>query len=225
LKHILGDKAVFHYWEAVPTEPEKGLLRATLEKWPEDSAKPATLDELPHERLIPALYRLTGRLLAEVDQVKLKFENAFLAWQKNDKRSHYLLKAKELRLVERFETQIPWGKDEQEKKNYLQRSKRRRRFVRVAAVAAGLALIGSSWVAELQLQRFENRRFLREILFQRPSPSSELLPSIFTTDREFRFALAGKQWLRVPNWDREVRTSETAKHGYVYGDHFAFGVE
>ncbi len=34
---------------------------------------------LPHERLIPALYRLTGKLLAEVDQAKLKFQNAFQA--------------------------------------------------------------------------------------------------------------------------------------------------
>ena len=40
---------------------------------------------LPHERLIPALYRLTGKLLAEVDQAKLKFQNAFQAWQVNDK--------------------------------------------------------------------------------------------------------------------------------------------
>ena len=33
----------------------------------------------PHERLIPALRRLTGRLLAEVAQARLKFEEAFLA--------------------------------------------------------------------------------------------------------------------------------------------------
>jgi hypothetical protein len=71
---------------------------------------------LPHERLIPALYRLTGKPLAEVDQAKLKFQNAFQAWKTNDKHSHYLLKAKELRLVERYETQIPWGKDEQERR-------------------------------------------------------------------------------------------------------------
>jgi hypothetical protein len=46
LKHILGDMAVFHYWEAVPTEPDKGLLRAVQERWPEGAAKPATLAEL-----------------------------------------------------------------------------------------------------------------------------------------------------------------------------------
>jgi hypothetical protein len=41
---------------------------------------------LPHERLIPALYRLTGKLLAEVDQARVKFQNAFQAWKTNDKR-------------------------------------------------------------------------------------------------------------------------------------------
>ena len=43
LKHILGDGAIFHYWEAMPTEPDKGLLRAIQERWPEGAAKPATL--------------------------------------------------------------------------------------------------------------------------------------------------------------------------------------
>src|SRR5215212_12236965 len=31
LKHILGDRVTFHYWEAVPTEPDKGLLHALQE--------------------------------------------------------------------------------------------------------------------------------------------------------------------------------------------------
>jgi Leucine-rich repeat (LRR) protein len=117
---------------------------------------------LPHERLIPALYRLTGKLLAEVDQAKLKFQNAYQAWQTNDKRRRYLLKAKELRLVERYEIQIPWGSDEQEKKNFLFSSKRHRRIVRAASVAAGLALIALGWVSLLQYQRFEHKRYLRE---------------------------------------------------------------
>src|SRR6185369_16225413 len=117
---------------------------------------------LPHERLIPALYRLTGKLLAEVDQAKLKFQNAFQAWQTNDKRSRYLLKGKELRLVQRYETQIPWGHDEQEKKSFLFKSKRRRQVVRTATVAAVLVLIGAGWASILQYQRFENRRYLTE---------------------------------------------------------------
>lgn len=117
---------------------------------------------LPHERLIPALYRLTGKLLAEVDQAKLKFQNAFQAWHSNDKRSRYLLKGKELRLVQHYETQIPWGQDEQEKKSFLFRSKRRRQFVWAAAGVVVLILIGVGLFSILQYQRFESRRYLTE---------------------------------------------------------------
>src|SRR5262249_45971956 len=88
--------------------------------------------------------------------------NAFQAWQINDKRSRYLLKGKELRLVQHYETQIPWGKDEQEKKSFLFKSKRRRQFVRAATVAAVMVLIGASWFSLLQYQRFEHRRYLTE---------------------------------------------------------------
>jgi len=115
---------------------------------------------LPHERLIPALYRLTGKLLAEVDQAKLKFQNAFQAWKTNDKRRHYLLKAKELRLVERYETQIPWGNDEQEKKNFLRISQRRRMFIKGAAVATIIAVTVISWASYLQYQRSNGESYL-----------------------------------------------------------------
>src|SRR5215813_12101794 len=46
LKHILGARAIFHYWEALPAEPDKGLLRAVQETWPQGATKPATLAEL-----------------------------------------------------------------------------------------------------------------------------------------------------------------------------------
>ncbi|MBS1787982.1 MAG: hypothetical protein JST85_09685 [Acidobacteria bacterium] len=117
---------------------------------------------LPHERLILALYRLTGKVLAEVDQAKLKFQNAFQAWKTNDKRRYYLLKAKELRLVERYETQIPWGNDEQEKKTFLRASQRRRMIIKGVAVTALIALIGITLAGYFQYQRTEGRRYLRE---------------------------------------------------------------
>ncbi|MEK7833935.1 MAG: hypothetical protein AAB401_22800, partial [Acidobacteriota bacterium] len=108
---------------------------------------------LPHERLIPALYRLTGKLLAEVDQAKLKFQNAFQAWKTNDKRSHYLLKAKELKLVERFETQISWGSDEQEKKGFLLKSKWHRKKYQISLAASLILLLFVAWFANIQYQR------------------------------------------------------------------------
>ena len=117
---------------------------------------------LPHERLIPALHRLTGKLLAEVDQAKLKFEKAFLAWQTNDKRAHYVLKGKDLKQIERFQSQIPWGNGAAEKKTFLQQSQRRRTIGRMLATAAVLALFGAGWGANLVYQQVEAKRYLRE---------------------------------------------------------------
>lgn len=118
---------------------------------------------LPHERLVPALYRLTGKLLAEVDQAKLKFQNAFQAWKTNDKRRHYLLKAKELKLVERYESQIPWGNDEQEKKGFLRRSKHRSVAFQVGVMTMVLCLSGALWWGWQRKLRSEGQSYLAGI--------------------------------------------------------------
>lgn len=47
LTHILAEKGVkHHYWEATPTEPDKWLLHAIRETWPDGATRPSTLDEL-----------------------------------------------------------------------------------------------------------------------------------------------------------------------------------
>ncbi len=117
---------------------------------------------LPHERLIPALHRLTGKLLGEIEQARLRFENAFLAWEKNDKRAHYLLKGKDLKLIERNASQMLWGSAEQEKQTYLRQSLRRRSFVRMGAMAAAIALMAVGWGGAQWYQRYEGRRYLSE---------------------------------------------------------------
>jgi hypothetical protein len=55
LTHIVRDNAAVHYWEAVPAEPEKGLLRAVREEWTEGAAKPETLARktIPCDRARP----------------------------------------------------------------------------------------------------------------------------------------------------------------------------
>src|SRR5262249_50522128 len=100
---------------------------------------------LPHERLIPATLRLTGKLLAEVEQAKLKFGNAFSAWKNNERRSRFLLKAGELRLIELYENQIPWGTDEQEKRNFLNLSRRQHTLNRIGMGLAIVALTVGAW--------------------------------------------------------------------------------
>jgi hypothetical protein len=92
----------------------------------------------------------------------LKFQNAFQAWQTTDKRSRYLLKGKELRLVQHYETQIPWGQEEQEKKSFLFRSKRRRHIVQAATAVLVIASIAAGWFSILQYQHLENRKYLTQ---------------------------------------------------------------
>jgi predicted ABC-type exoprotein transport system permease subunit len=102
---------------------------------------------LPHERLLPALHRVAGQLLAEVDQTRLKFENAFTAWKNSNQDAQYLLKAGDLRAVERYQSQIPWGKDAPEKRAFLRRSQRRRTIVRLVIIATVLCLLAIGWLA------------------------------------------------------------------------------
>jgi len=116
---------------------------------------------LPHERLIPALHRLAGQVLAEVDQAKMRFENAFAAWKKSGQ-PQYLLKAGDLRTVERYETQIPWGKDAPEKRAFLRRSQRRRTLNRLGIIAVVLCLLATGWLAKSQYQHYEARTYLTD---------------------------------------------------------------
>jgi hypothetical protein len=116
---------------------------------------------LPHERLISALNRLAGKLLGELEEAKLNFVNAFSAWRKNNA-SQYLLRGKDLRLVERNKSEIPWGKDEKEKLNFLKRSQRRRTLTRLMSVALTICLIASGWFAKSQYQRYDAKSYLQD---------------------------------------------------------------
>lgn len=117
---------------------------------------------LPHERLIPALHRMAGQLLGEVTQTKLSFENAFTAWKNSGQRARYLLKAGELRAVERYESQIPWGKDAPEKRAYLRRSIRRRTLSRLSLTAIFLCLTVTAWLTYSKYQRYGAQQYLRD---------------------------------------------------------------
>lgn len=121
-----------------------------------------TYYRLTHERLIPALHRIAGQLLAEVDQTKLRFENAFTAWKNSGRRAQYLLKAGDLRAVKRYETQIPWGNDAAEKRDFLRRSHRRRTFIMLGVGAIVASLITAGWVASSRYQRYDATTYLSD---------------------------------------------------------------
>ena len=114
---------------------------------------------LPHERLISSLNRLAGKLLGELEEAKLKFINAFSAWRK-DNAPQYLLRGKHLRLVERNKSEIPWGKEEEEKLKFLKRSQQRRTLRRSLSVVLIILLMASGWVAGSQYQRYDAKSYL-----------------------------------------------------------------
>jgi hypothetical protein len=62
---------------------------------------------LPHDRIVPALRRLSGKVLADVDEARASFERAFRTWVERERRRRYLLAGRELRQVERCRAQIP----------------------------------------------------------------------------------------------------------------------
>ncbi len=109
---------------------------------------------LPHERLIPAVNRLAGRLIGELEETKQKFVVAFSAWRKN-KASQYLLKGKDLRLVKRYKSQIPWGKDEVEKLKFLKSSTRYQIFKRLTASLLIIFLLTGSWFTNNWYRQYE----------------------------------------------------------------------
>ncbi|WP_394824775.1 AAA family ATPase [Pendulispora albinea] len=118
---------------------------------------------LAHERSISAVLRLSGAWLADVEQARLKFSNAFVAWKNNEQRARFLLDAKDLRLIERCQSRVSWGGgNELEKQDFIRRSMWRRTWSRLGLVAAAFTLVAGAWFANLQVERYEGRRFLKE---------------------------------------------------------------
>jgi internalin A len=114
---------------------------------------------LPHERLIPAINRLSG--LGKKAEAKQKLEYAFSAWKNSKGASQYLLRSRDLRLVERYKSKIPLGKDELEKLRFLKRSQQRRTVRRVIMTAGIIYLVVSGWFAYSQYRNYEVRNYLR----------------------------------------------------------------
>lgn len=89
---------------------------------------------LQHERLIPALNRLGGPLIDELESARDNLVNAYAGWQRS-KASRYLLRGKDLRLVEQYWSQISGDKDQEKKLIFLKRSRRRRSLIRLISAA------------------------------------------------------------------------------------------
>lgn len=132
------------------------------------SGKARVLEELPgepvpyrlvHERLIPAIRKLTGVILVEVERASLALERGYRVWAQA-RRSQYLLHGKDLEEVRRFRNQIRWGKEEEDKREFVRLSTWRRAAQRLTLVAAGLVM----WFLIDSLGHYSQRRENQSLL-------------------------------------------------------------
>lgn len=137
------------------------VLNGTLKKY-----------RLSHERLVSAIYRLTGKLLSEVELANSIFENAFLAWKNNGEVSRYLMKGKDLRLVERNKKKIPSDKSSKEKKVFLERSKQKRFSVRSIILSVFSMLLVSAWYANISYQAYQRRIHAENLIRESGYPAA-----------------------------------------------------
>jgi hypothetical protein len=126
-----------HRFEAALRFLASGRARV-LEEVPE----PPLRYRLIHERLIPAIRRLTGILLVEVEQAGVLLERAYRIWSR-DRKARYLLSGRELRQVLRFRDQLTWGDDTDQKQEFLRlaRHHRNRLWLSVAVVLMAVGLV------------------------------------------------------------------------------------
>ena len=110
-----------------------------LEQMPPPPAE-AEKYRLAHERLIPALRRLSGVILAKAELARMVLDRRFRQWDM-DKKRRFLLGGSELRQVLRSRREFDWGEGAEAKRAYVNRSVHRRTWVRAGIVVFLLVVL------------------------------------------------------------------------------------
>lgn len=114
------------------------------------------------KRLRVGIFRRREAEDFDVARARLKFAAAYQAWVSNEKKPRFLLNARDLRLLERFEEQLHEEPEEDEKRYFLDLSQRRRRLDRIIFSVIVLYVVSAACLAALQYGRAECRSYLRE---------------------------------------------------------------
>lgn len=103
--------------------------------------------ELAHERLIPAVCSLAGKVLTATDRANQLLGRRVNEWLGNQRASRYLFSWRELRLIRSQRPYLHWGPNKTYKEALVSASQRRLRFRRGGAcfVVLLLMLIFASW--------------------------------------------------------------------------------
>ncbi|MDJ0900258.1 MAG: hypothetical protein QNJ55_15750 [Xenococcus sp. MO_188.B8] len=81
--------------------------------------------EIAHERLIPALIKLAGKELSEVEQANQLLERRVNEWLGNQRSSRFLLSWQETLLIQRQKPYLTWGTKQSQKEKLLAQSQQR----------------------------------------------------------------------------------------------------
>ncbi|ESA37232.1 hypothetical protein N836_03805 [Leptolyngbya sp. Heron Island J] len=103
--------------------------------------------ELAHERLIPALMRLAGKELSDVDKANQLLDRRVNEWLGNDCSRRYLFGMRELWQLERQRPYLVWGSKRQQKQRLMQLSQQQLyRGSLALALVVLIGVSGSGWV-------------------------------------------------------------------------------
>jgi len=148
---------------------------------------------LMHERFVPALRRLAGKLLDEVDQASRLLERRFHAWDREEQRSGFLLSGRDLQTVTRHQLFLRWGENRTAKQGFIERSLRRRSRVRLAWVAVAMVLSVGGYL----LESYRATEAIRDDLVSWgiPGTTYDILPRLTALDLS-EISIPDTEWLR-----------------------------
>jgi tetratricopeptide (TPR) repeat protein len=108
-----------------------------------------TFYQVSHEKLIPAVRKITGKELTEASRANQVLAQRTNEWRGNNQKSKYLLSWKEIRLIKKHDANLTWGKLEKQKKSLIAKSRRRLK-VKISILAISLlvlGLLGGWWIS------------------------------------------------------------------------------
>ncbi|MGB5595961.1 MAG: tetratricopeptide repeat protein [Crocosphaera sp.] len=103
-----------------------------------------TAYELAHEKMIPAVMKLSGKILPKAYKANELLNKKVRVWMENNYSYRYLLGVGELWLIESHKRYLIWGNKEREKQRFLQQSKRRL-YKKLGILGTILLLLMTGW--------------------------------------------------------------------------------
>jgi len=130
---------------------------------PEEKAEETTY-ELAHERLIPAVRKVAGKELTEVQKANELLDRRVNEWQGNQFSSRYLFSPIELWRLKRQQPYLEWGANRRQKEQLWRKSWRRfYRIVGALVLVLLLLLSGWGWLLTPTGQRWQMWRELATV--------------------------------------------------------------